>query len=142
MKYIKQFENAKLIETMIPHEDGTGLLINFGQYGNFEEVIEYLPALQGYREAGYSDWRIPNKDELFWIYENLDSTKISRRLTYWSSSTSSFVGDNTYYCLSFNSGKSLYCNRYDSNWAMYVRDITEEEVDEYIMNKNAEKYNL
>lgn len=141
MKYIKLFENSKP-ETLIPRPDGTGLLIQTGGYCNLETAIKFCPALQGYREAGYSDWRIPNKTELNWIYSKMIPGKYKFGKIYWSSSPSAFENDDTYYCLSFRSGEPLYCSNYDNNWTIYVRDLTAEEIEEYIMIQNAEKYNL
>lgn len=43
-----------------------------------------------YRGGGYSDWYLPTKEELNWIYVNLRKTgKIAGDTLYWSSSSSS-----------------------------------------------------
>ena len=71
-----------------------------------------------YRGGGYSDWYLPNKEELNWIYKNLRRTKkITGDTDYWSSSSYS---TNDAWIQSFSDG---YQNNDNKNNASSVRAV-------------------
>lgn len=62
---------------------------------------------RNYRGGGYSDWYLPTKEELNWIYVNLRKTeKILGDTWYWSSS--SFSSDNAWEQLFEDGNQSYY----------------------------------
>lgn len=63
-----------------------------------------------YHGGGYDDWRLPTKDELNLIYQNLINTgKILRKYWYWSSSEC-VVGGYAWY-QNFYNGKRSYAHK-------------------------------
>ncbi len=52
--------------------------------------------------GGYTDWRLPTKDELMKLYTNRNEIKGFSNESYWSSTPYSAYGD--YYCVSFYNG--------------------------------------
>lgn len=72
---------------------------------------------ENYRGGGFSDWYLPNKEELNWIYKNLVKTgKIEDENCYWSSSQAS---NYKYYawCQDFDGGKQ------DDDYKSFTRNV-------------------
>ena len=69
---------------------------------------------------GFSDWRLPTKDELITVYNNKDLIGNFVVDWYWSSST---YEDKTTdaWCIDFNSGTVTNCYKLNLNWARCVR---------------------
>ena len=92
----------------------------------WSEAITYCEALS---LGGYDNWRLPNKNELYYIadrtiyYPAMDSTFKNVSKTYWSSTT--FAGDtNDAWVIIFTSGDDDWDNKSSSN---YVRCVREQE---------------
>ena len=76
-----------------------------------------------YRGGGYSDWYLPNKEELNWIYKNLRSKgKITGDTSYWSSSPNSYSVDGVW-VQGFGNGNQYGNNEYDRNSVRAVRSF-------------------
>lgn len=69
--------------------------------------------------AGYTDWRLPTKDELMVLYNNKKLIGNFTNGEYWSSSLSSTYSDY-YYCINFSYG-SLKTS--DESYNKYVRAV-------------------
>jgi hypothetical protein len=79
-KKIKESKYAKEVQPFAVIDDKTGLMwvkdgksagCNNGKSLEWEEAVEFCDSLISY--AGYSDWRLPSKEELLGISENLHS---------------------------------------------------------------------
>ena len=76
--------------------------------------------------AGYTDWRLPTKDELMTLYSNREEIGGFSMGKYWSSSTISTSGGIRYHYVNFTDGTLDY----DSQWSEFhvraVRTMTQE----------------
>lgn len=74
--------------------------------------------------CGYTDWRLPTREELVKMYSDRNSIGGFKNTAYWSSTPSSI--SYNYYIVDFTNGRSAYTARYD-NGDCYVRPIRVEE---------------
>jgi len=80
-----------------------------------------VDATRGYTAGGYSDWRLPSKDELNWMYENLHEEGIGGFAgydPYWSSSEDYSYGVWSQY---FGNGSQSTKGRYDNARVRAIR---------------------
>jgi hypothetical protein len=68
--------------------------------GTWDEAMQ---SSKGYSQGGYSDWRLPQKDELYLLYNNLHKQGIGdfSQENYWSSTDK----DESAWCLYFQTGE-------------------------------------
>jgi len=67
--------------------------------------------------GGYSDWRLPTKDELLNIYQNKSKLKNIKDKWFWTSTTN----DIQAWVVRFGSGNGNWYNKTDSYFVRCVR---------------------
>lgn len=77
--------------------------------------------VSGYKFAGYSDWRLPTIDELYWAYLYLNKFNKINMSQYWSS----IHGSSEYYIKSLNMANEdiVQFHKTNSLYVLPVRDI-------------------
>lgn len=95
-------------------------------YGDWESAAAMC---KGSTLAGYTDWRLPTKDELMIFYTNRSLIGGFRGSSYyWSSSVN---GDGDYYCIDFSNGNlSYYPSKAYVRAVRYINPPTPEEPEE------------
>ncbi|NIQ03784.1 MAG: DUF1566 domain-containing protein [Nitrospinaceae bacterium] len=61
-------------ETVTDHKTGlmwkkSDSMIDLKKWVNYQESVDYVRSLNDEKFAGYEDWRLPNKDEMFTLYD-------------------------------------------------------------------------
>ncbi len=90
---------------------------------------------QNYRGGGFGDWRLPTKNELDLVYQNLRKLGIlTGDETFWSSSQHDYGSNPSYWVQSFYDGVQNYY--YNSGYAeLSVRAVRAFSIDEQPLNK-------
>ncbi len=115
-------DNNKSIVTDTTYKKSYSDSKNTNQY-TFEEAIAYCAKLE---LAGYSDWRLPNKDELKRLFDfhhkpvRIKTTFVNTAQgRYWSSTEANY---NKAYYISFDLGRYSRTKKSEKYYVMCVRD--------------------
>ncbi|EJF06035.1 Protein of unknown function (DUF1566), partial [Thiovulum sp. ES] len=94
-------------------------LFCFDRKMNWNSAVSYCENLE---LVGFSDWRLPNKNELETARNNRNSFKNLRSKTswYWSISNNN---NSRFWIGSFNFGDGSWDNQADDSFAVCVRDL-------------------
>ena len=115
----KPFEGGIIVYTDEKGEHGLICSKNDLGEGNWEEAKELC---EEYKEGGFSDWRLPNLEEINFIYLFIHKKQnFFSNQSYWSSFESE-KGDLVWR-LNFNNGEQKYYNKIRKDFILFVRDF-------------------
>jgi len=118
IRIVKYQEETKIksVDTAIM-VDASALI---GQY-NWGQANDQLKLLNSLNYKGYSDWRLPTKDELNVLYLNKDFVGGFSTYLYWSSSE--YNADYAWY-QNFTNGGQNYGSKLNYGYVRCVRSLT------------------
>ena len=113
------FEGGIIVYTDEKGEHGLICSKNDLGEGNWEEAKKLC---EEYKEGGFSDWRLPNLEEINFIYLFIHKKQnFFSNQSYWSSFESE-KGDLVWR-LNFNNGEQKYYNKIRKDFILFVRDF-------------------